>query len=712
MEGKVSRSLAWIAVVALLFVPAGSAQQAGEPDHQQQQQQQQQPPPQKPPEQQTTDQEQLPTFRAGINFVRVDVIVTDKNGEPVVDLAPEDFQVSEDGKAQKIETFKLVRIAGTSAEPPRQIRTLYDEETEAAREDVRLIAIFLDDYHVRRGGALVVREPLVRFIENALSPNDLVALMYPLTPVNDLRLTRNHASVIEAIRKFEGRKYDYRPRNLIEEQYAMYPASVVERIRNEVSLTALRGLVTRLGGLREGRKAVILVSEGYTNYLPPQLRDPVAGFPGLGNPARGRPGYGDPVEEERSAWLVNTDIHRGIRDVFAEANRHNAAIYALDPRGLAVNEYDINEVVDMDTDRASLQATMDTLRVLANETDGRAIVNRNDLEGGLKQVVKDSSAYYLIGYSSSEAPSDGKFHEIEVKVKRPGVQVRSRKGYWALTAEERDEALAPPRPEPEPAVTEALSSIAVPRGRMTRHWIGTARGENGRTVVTFAWEAVPPPPGTPSRGEPRRVMLTASGPDGEVYFRGRVPEGATSQGSFGAASAAAGARAGTSEPPVQAQARFEVDPGRLQLRISVEGAASEVLDSETRDLVVPDLTIPQLAISTPVVFRARNALEFRAIRDDAHAIPAATREFSRTDRLLVRFDVYAPGNAAPAPSARLLNRAGTPMTDIAVQPASVGTGYQVDLPLAGLAAGEYILEVSVKDGDESAQQLVGMRVTG
>ena len=79
---------------------------------------------------------------------------------------------------------------------------------------------------------------------------------------------------------------------------------------------------------------------------------------------------------------------------------------------------------------------MDTLRTLSENTDGRAIVNRNDLVAGMKQITRDASAYYLIGYNSSQAPSDGKFHEIKVRVKRPGVQVRARKGYWALTHEQ------------------------------------------------------------------------------------------------------------------------------------------------------------------------------------------------------------------------------------------------------------------------------------
>ncbi|MFB3854205.1 MAG: VWA domain-containing protein [Vicinamibacterales bacterium] len=709
------RAILVAAALAVLFlVPAGRAQEpqtgqpAGKPKAQQSEE--------KARQSGQQAQQQPPTFRAGINFVRVDVIVTDKRGEPVSDLRLEDFEVTEDGKPQRIETFKLVRIGEeVSAVPPRQIRTAYDEESEAARDDVRLFAIFLDDYHVRLGASMAVREPLKRFIQTSLGPSDMVALMYPLTPLSDVRMSRDRDAVMGAIDKFEGRKYNYQPRNYAEEKYAMYPASVVERIRNQVSMGAIKALVTRLGSLREGRKALILVSEGYSNYLPPQLRDPIASMPGLGNIARGRPGYDNPETEERAAFFVNTDIQRDLRDVFDAANRNNTAIYALDPRGLATHEYDINEGVGMETDRMSLQSTMDTLRVLASETDGRAIVNRNDLDAGLRQAVKDSSAYYLLGYNSTEAPSDGKFHQIRVRIRRPGVQVRARKGYWALTAEERETALAPPKPGPAPAVTEALASIIVPRGRLTRTWIGTSRGDNGRTLVTFAWESVPPAPGTAPRAEPKRVMLTASGPDGRLYFRGRVPDaspgdGSPSMGAVAAAATSQAARPATAT--VRAHARFEADPGLMQIRIAVEGENGQVLDSETREISVPDLTAPQVSLSTPVVFRARNALEFRALLNESGAIPAAGREFSRTERLLVRFDVYAPGTETPAPAARLLNRTGAPINDLPVQRAAGGAAYQIDLPLAGLAAGEYLLEISVKADDGEVKHLTGMRITG
>src|SRR5580765_8232231 len=129
---------------------------------------------------------QPPIFRTGINFVRVDVIVTDRAGNPVNDLKPGDFEITEQNKPQKIETFKLISLDGGLIPgpdgPPRELRTDADEEMEASRDDVRLFAIFLDDYHVRRDSSLATRNQIARFVETQLGPSDMVGLMYPLQP--------------------------------------------------------------------------------------------------------------------------------------------------------------------------------------------------------------------------------------------------------------------------------------------------------------------------------------------------------------------------------------------------------------------------------------------------------------------------------------------------------------------------------------------------
>ena len=459
-------------------------------------------------------QPQPPRIRTGINYVRVDVFVTDKGGQPVLDLTKDDFTLAEDNKPQTIDAFSVVKIdsVATAVEsgPPRPIRNDFDEEREAQRPDVRLFVILLDDYHVRRGNDMSVRKPLIEFVQNQLAPADMVAIMYPLTPVTDLRFSRDRDATIRAISAFEGRKFDYRPRNMFEEQYAMYPASVVERVRNQVAMDALKGAAVKMGGLREGRKSIIYVSEGLTTMLPAQLNDPNASQPGMNNPYRGRTNVPQPTDMQM--LTATADLNSDMQRVFSELNRQNTSIYAVDPRGLAVFEYGINEAVGLQQDATGLRMSLDTLHVLANNTDGRAIVNRNDLAAGMQQIIRDSSGYYLLGYNSTQAPTDGKFHGIKVNVKRRGLDVRARKGYWAYTTEDVARATAiASKPEAPTAVTSALKDLAAPaRDRSAHFWIGTARGENGATRVTFLWEPAPVIPGQPVENPAARVV--ADGP--------------------------------------------------------------------------------------------------------------------------------------------------------------------------------------------------------
>jgi len=280
-----------------------------------------------------------------------------------------------------------------------------------------------------------------------LAPQDMVAFMYPMTPVTSLTFTRNRDSMIATVSHFEGRKGIYEPRNEFEERYAYYPTQTVERIRNDITMGALSGAAVKLGGMRDGRKSIIFVSEGFTATVPAQLNDPVAALPGMGNRAQPGVDVNNPRAESQK-FFDSTDLQNRLREVYDTVNRNNTSIYAVDPRGLAAFEYDINQGVGLQTDRSNLNASIDSLRVLADNTDGRAIVNRNDLAAGMKQIMRDASGYYLLGYTSSSAPTDGKFHTIDVRVKRPNVEVRSRRGYWAYTAEDAARASAPPLSHP------------------------------------------------------------------------------------------------------------------------------------------------------------------------------------------------------------------------------------------------------------------------
>lgn len=693
------RRVALLFAVLLLVATGGRAGLAGAAGDRQAQT----PPPAAPPPAPaappaSAQPPEQPIFRAGINFVRVDVIVTDRNGAPVTDLTAADFELAEDGKAQTVETFRLVKIdTAAPIETTSRLTTRADEETAAQDEDARIVVFFLDDYHVRLGNSMAARKHLVEFVNTQLTPRDLVAVMYPLSPLDSVTLTRDHGQVMRALERFQGRKFDYTPRNVLEDRYANYPAETVERIRRQVSLSALQGLSVKLGALREGRKAVLLVSEGYVAMLPPQMRGPIATMPGIGNPQRNNPFAGDnDLTEDRGRFIGELDVQNELQQVFDAANRSNTAIYAVDPRGLATGEFDIQDNIGMRSSQESLRQTQNTLRTLADETDGRAIINRNDLARGMQQLVRDSSAYYLLGYNSTQSPSDGKFHEIRVRVKRPGLQVRARKGYWALTAVETARATAPPKPGPPPAVAKSLAAIAGGyERRLVRTWVGTAPGDGGKTRVTFVWEAIPPPPGS-GRTPVGRVLLTALDSSGAEVFRGAVGE----------PSAEGPLRGGTT--------MLDAPPGKLSLRLAIEGKPDEVLDTDDRSVDVPDFTEPKARLVTPRVYVARNAREFQAIKGDPAVPPAATREFRRTERLFLRLDAVAPsGSDSLTYTARLLNRQGDRMTDLTVTTPADGGSRTIDFPLSSLPAGEFLIEIGAVGADGAeATELVAFRMVG
>jgi VWFA-related protein len=676
-----------------------------------------------PSDQTQTNPQGQPVFRGNINFVRVDVIVSDKKQQPVSDLKMTDFDVLEDGKPQKIEQFSAIKVDGNikpGEPPPQEIRNRDDEVRAAEDPEARVYAILLDDYHVRRANSISIRATLTKFLETQVRPKDLLAVMYPLSPVTDVSFTHNVNSIISAVNNFEGRKFDYRPRNQLEENYSRVPTETVEKIRNDVVIGALRGLSVRLGSLREGRKSIIFVSEGFTATLPAQMRRADASRPQ--DPVAVSDGPVPSSQEITYEWFEQSELDRRMRDVYEAANRNNASIYSLDPRGLAVFEYDIddggiNPPPGIATDARALRATQDTLRQLSDETDGRAIVNRNTLAEGLAQISRDSSFYYLLGYTSAQAATDGKFHEIKVRVKRPGVDVRARKGYWAYTREDVERA-SKPFPEVAKPVQQALASIAPvtkTAGKYIQTWVGTERGSNGKTRVTLVWEPLPATPGL-HREQPGRVSVLAADQKGDLVFRGRSPDAALAAAgpSPGPNDTGATGRTLSAAPPASTAQKlvFDAPPGKLELRLTVEGTAGVgTLDQDTRRIDVPDLTGPQAVITTPRVFHARTARDFQAMSANTSAVPAASREFSRTERLLIRFDVYAPGSEQPTVTATLLNRAGQKITDLPVTPAPSGGTHQIDFSLSSIPASEYLIEIVSKGPSGEVKELVPLRVT-
>jgi VWFA-related protein len=608
---------------------------------------------QDPPASQGATQPQQPVFRGGVNVVRVDVIVTDSNGNPVTDLAKEEFEIVEDGKPQTIDLFRQIKIDGSTPDAPRvrQVLTRDTEEAEASRDDVRIFAILLSDYQVCAERSRLVRDALASFIQK-LGPNDLVAVMDPLTSIRDLVFTYDHDAILNRIQRFEGRRGDYTPRNAIEQEHAQLLGGI-ERMRAAVVRDALKAVAVRLGSMREGRKSLIFVSEG---------------FP--------------------AGWLNDP---RQLREITQEANRHHTSIYPLDPRGLVAGDGDVGLSIRPGCNRAPagpfLRLTQETLKELANETDGRAIVTRNTLNEGLAQILRDSSLYYLLGFSPTATQTDGKFHQIRVRVKRPKVDVRARKGYWASTPEDVSRALTAGVVTPQP-ILDALAAVAAPNqdGRLVRTWVGIGRGADGKARVTVVCE--PLAGASAARAEAAaHVTVSVSRPRGATVFEG-TPAALT--------------------PGTPQQVAFDVPAGSFELKITVADREGQTIDRETRPIEVPDYAAGAAALGTPQFHRARTAREFQSIAANAEAIPSAARDFARTDRLLIRFDAYVPDGASASPSAAILSRAGRKMFDVPVTRAAAGASHQIDLTLSPLPAGEYLVEVVA--ATPGPRQLAAFRV--
>jgi hypothetical protein len=279
-----------------------------------------------------------------------------------------------------------------------------------------------------------------------------------------------------------------------------------------------------------------------------------------------------------------------------------------------------------------------------------------------------------------------------VRVKRRGVDVRARRGYWAMTPEDISRATNP-TPEIAKPVQTALASISpnLQAARYVRTWVGTERGAEGKTRVTIIWE---PLPGGARRDPPGRVSLIAADAQGKLLYRGRAPETAPAT------------------PPTGAHRLvFEAPPGKVELRMTVEGTGSTgTLDTDIRSIDVPDLTRPETSISTPRIFRARTVKEMQTMASDPAATPVATREFSRAERILIRFDAYGAGTETPEATATLLNRAGQKMSDVPIVPATLGGTHQIDLGLSSMPPGEYLVEITIKGSSGDVKELIPLRV--
>ena len=468
-----------LAVVLLAQVQAGTQSSAP-----------QQPPP--PPTQQP--QQPPPRFRAEANLVRVDVYAT-KDGVALQDLNAEDFEVYEDNTPQKIDTFEHVVVqTGGSQEERAEPTSVTAANQLAADPRRRVFVLFLDTETVDVSGSHAIKEPLIELMTRMMGPDDLVAVMTPTMSPSEMTFGRRTKVIEDGLRQNwiwgrrdsisldeQERLYSdcYPPRAPGESIPSVLATKMIERRRERLVLDSLLDLIRYMGSIREGRTAVITVSDGWKLFQPdpsmtaPRSGDPIPGAPppvGVGQGGgltsrinNGSSGPSDRTECEKDRMeLAMVQHDRLFRDLFGEANRANVSFYPIDPRGLPAFDTPIDRPLPPAADHAQLVGRIETLQTLAENTDGIAMVNNNDLKKQIRRIADDLTSYYLLGYYSTNSKLDGKYRTIKVRSKRPGIEVRSRRGYSAATAEEIAKARLASEtvvPEAKAAVNRALGTI-------------------------------------------------------------------------------------------------------------------------------------------------------------------------------------------------------------------------------------------------------------
>lgn len=705
--------LASLAVVCLLITPVSAArtQQAGSP-----------PPQQKPP-----------VFRGEAVLVTVDVY-PQRDGRIVEGLTAADFELLEDGKAQTIESAEFVRIEPAPPDAARRDPNTQGEMLALAADPKnRVFVTFLDIHHTSVQGSHALRRPFVDLLERVLGPTDLFGVTTSQIDPKLLVLGRRMPSIEEQLSRYwswgrrDGLTTD--PENPIETdlyhcfheyfngvdwvpwtvddegELRWFHDVLIDRNREDKALASLEQLIDQLAGLREARTVVFVVSDGWRLYqrnesYSNEMMKARGGAPSPGS-AQGRLTMPPVADVAKTRASCNTEMLRlarldnpaRMRALIDAANRHNITLYPISPSGLDV--FDVRPSSRTippggkglsATSNAERRSTrIEALRTIAGATGGLAVVDSNDLGAGLKRVIDDVSAYYLLTYYSTNTKNDGRFRAISVKTKTPGLHTRARRGYLAPSDTPSRTAggiAGAARPLAGTAAPPEITAALAPLSRLspsTELFSYVARDANGVWVVAEL-------PSSQAASAP-----WASGAELQVVI---TDETGTAVGE-GSAKLTAPARGGM----VRVETRGK-GPDALRV-VSKLIAAGRVLEDRTE---VPAVAAAG-SVGPAVLFRATPAAT-------SPLRPVADLQYRRTERVHVQWGLVSPGVLGER-SARLLSRTGQPLAipvrlterDVEGRPVLAA-----DVNLAPLAAGDYVIELKVTDASGPARTLVGFRV--
>lgn len=633
------------------------------------------------------------TFRAEVNYVEVDVVVTDAAGTFVTGLTAADFELVDAGKPQTIETFHEVNVPIERAD-----RMLYSETSVhpdvASNERVaegRVYLIVLDDLHTSPENTIHVRRRAREFVERYVGSNDIAAVLHTSGRFDVSQdFTSNRTLLLKAIAGFMGGGLTSETINKMDDAVRQAAGGLpsgspgdrdgIERsARRSGVLATLRNLSNYMGSLTGRRKAMVLFSEG---MVMPQGLTPMDATP---------------IGDDGRSMMV---------DVIAAATRANVHIYTVDASGLQGAGFgaDVQGVADANILQSGLNSqslarerrdAQGTLRTLASETGGYAIVNTNFVVDGFARILQDNSTYYLLGFYST-APRDGKFHKLTVRAKRPGLQVKARAGYHAEKA-----GAAAPTPSGAADMGRMLRAAIPVAGLPMRVSMPSFKSTKEQAVVLMAVDV----PADVFRFEPAGDL---SSEDLELVYQVVEPGSKVQLADSQTVEMRLkpDTRARVEQRGFRVVIPVKVKPGRYQLRLAAKTKNGARSGSVFADLLVPDFFDERLVWSGASLTSATAAGVPTRPADAATAkmiplMPSAARAFTAGDTLALYAEAYDNDTRGPHGvdlTAAIRDETGKVLVSTSEERSSAeigggrgGYGFRVDLPLKGLPPGSYVL---------------------
>ena len=644
-------------------------------------------------------QSQTPTFKLRVDYVEVDVNVTDRNGNLVRDLGKEDFQVFEDGKAQAISAFTVVDLPIERADRPLYSPTALEPDVRSNEQpfDGRVYVMVIDDLHTNFARTQRVKTAAHQFIERRLGANDLMAVVHTAGPTDaSQEFTSNKRLLLAAVDRTQGRKLDSPTINKTQEYYRTRdtrqtgdplndPEDMERAFNARNALTSLKNVADWFASVRGRRKAILFVSEGIDYDIT------------------------DLIPQNGSNHTSASAILDEVRDTIASATRSNVAIYGIDPRGLtdlgdeAITVGAFPDDPPLGVGQGSLQNELrlaqDSLRTLSDETGGFAVVNRNDFATAYDRIVAENSSYYVLAYYPPDA-RPGRVHKIDVRVARPGVTVRARKGY--VTPKKAEPGKVNPKDMRTPEVRDALDSPLPLSGLAMRVFAAPFKGTAPNASVLLGVELR----GTDLKlSQSDKIQLSYLAIDAN----GKVKGGNTDALTMAALRPETKSRIETTG--LRLLNRFDLPPGRYQLRVAAHDASGGNVGSVLYDLEVPDFlktpfSISGLVMTSPSASALPTARADEQLKPVLPGPPVALRSFPQNDEVALFAEVYDNAGATPhkvditttvtTDDGRVMFKTEEPRDSADLGGRTGGYGYSAKIPLKDLAPGAYVLAVSAK----------------